>query len=325
MLSIGITTTQQQEFIMNNTPQFSNSDLQRDSLGDALNLNPEDIMSNYDGDEQQPHTLVIGNNLYRYIEEYNRDHDRDLAMALLLKSMQDDDGVTVNSMIDGDEIMTNLESIHVDTDGSIYVQVKDQDGDYFAIPVTQLVADGYEIHAASPATVTKKESIAEATLEAREKYILENRVTDIRLGDYVETIFHKHRGRVTDISEWCDAGNSNHWFRMQTPPYDKAQKMERWITILVHGGGSVCVAESRATITSKFDFVNPYADKYFRDTPSFTSLQIDLIKELAQPLVGDGDNHEYTRGICELIADIDPKGNMCQEERAEELRVELTD
>lgn len=306
-----------------NIPQFSNSDLQRDSLGDFIEMDPSDIKTFFDEQLDIPHGLEIQDRSYFYIEEHNRDYDRDLVMVLLLRALQNEDGEQMLAMIDGDEVLVTIATIEREHDGSLYVNVKDQDGDYFAVPITALRAEGYENPAASPAT--KKESIAEATLEAREKYILENRVTDIRLGDYVETVFHKHRGRVTDISEWCDAGNTNAWFRAQNPPYDKAQKMERWVTILVHEGGSVCVAESRAAITSKFDFVNPYADKYFRDTPSFTSLQIDLIKELAQPLVGDGDNHEYTRGICELIADIDPKGNMAQEERAEELRVELTD
>jgi len=306
-----------------NTPQFSNSDLQFDSIGEAIEMNPSDIKAFFDENLDSPHGLEIQDRSYFYIGEHNRDHDRDLAMVLLLRAMQNDDGIQILAMIDGDEVLVTIDTIEREHDGSLYVNVKDQDGDYFAVPITALRAEGYENPAASPAT--KKESIAEATLEAREDYILKNRVTDVRIGDYVETVFHKHRGRVTNISEWCDAGNSNAWFRMQNPPYDKAQKMERWISILCDGSGSVCVAESRVGIIPKFDFSNPYAEKYFRDTPSFTAEQIDLIKNIAKPLVDDGENLEYTRGICELIADIDGKPDMLQEVRAEELRVELTD
>ena len=303
-----------------NAPQFNNIALQEETIGETIHLFPEGITTAFEKNLVKKHILIISDVRYGYELETDRDHDRDLAMALLLMSLQGD-GININSMIDGDEINTSLIDIKEDTDGSIYVTVIDQESDCFDIPVTSLISEDYDNPAASPAT--KKESIAEATLEAREKYILENRVTDVRLGDYVETSIHKHRGRVTDISEWCDAGNSNAWFRMQTPPYDKAQKMERWITVLVHGGGSVCVAESRVGIVEKFDFSNPYADKYFRDTPSFTATQIDFIKNLAKPLVDDGENLEYTRGICELIADIDGKPDMAQEVRAEEIKAEL--
>lgn len=51
--------------------------------------------------------------------------------------------------------------------------------------------------------------------------------------------------------------------------------------------------------------------------------QIEHIKELAKLLIDDGSNLEYTRGICELIADIDGRPTMDHEDRAEEIRKEL--
>ena len=121
-----------------NKIKFSNSDLQRDSLGDVLDLNPDDIIAEHDSNSEQPHILVIGTQRYFYLEEYNRDHDRDLALALLLISLQKD-GIEINSMIDGDEILTDITDVNEYTDGSIYVTVMDQESDCFDIPITSLV------------------------------------------------------------------------------------------------------------------------------------------------------------------------------------------
>jgi hypothetical protein len=227
--------------------QFSNSDLQRDSLGDAIDINPDDIVAEYDPNSEQPHILVIGNESYFYLEEYNRDHDRDLAMGLLLQTMQNDDGVQILAKDDSDEFLAHIEIIERDTDGSIYAQVTDQDEDCFYIPITKLQADGYDMPIASPATVT-----------AQAKHV--------RLGDYVETTVHGHKGRVSGIHMvFADTGYANYWFRLQKPAYDSKQKLERWISILCDVHGSVLVAESRVKIIDKFDFTNPYAAEYFRD------------------------------------------------------------
>ena len=242
-------------------PTFSNSDLQRDSLGDTLQFEPTDIKAFYDANLDVPHGLDLLDRTYFYQEEFNRDHDRDLAMALLLKDMQDNDGVSIIATVDGNEFNAHLKSIAEEgDDGSIFVTVVDQEDNFHDINVTDLTADAFPMPAASPATVEVK------TLKEREQDTMENRTEHTRLGDYVETTAHGHRGRVTSIDEiFADTGSTNFWFRQQKPAYDKADKLQRWISILVHGGGSVCVAESRVKSVEKFDFSNPYAAKYFRD------------------------------------------------------------
>ena len=45
--------------------------------------------------------------------------------------------------------------------------------------------------------------------------------------------------------------------------------------------------------------------------------------ELAKSLVDDGENIEYTRGICELIADLDGIHNVPHVERSEQIAEEL--
>ncbi len=55
----------------------------------------------------------------------------------------------------------------------------------------------------------------------------------------------------------------------------------------------------------------------------FSKEQIKYIKKLAKSLVDDGQNTEYTRGICELIADLDGIEDVYHGERSEEIRQEL--
>ena len=55
----------------------------------------------------------------------------------------------------------------------------------------------------------------------------------------------------------------------------------------------------------------------------FTKEQIEYIKTLAKPLIDDGENIEYTRGICELIADLDGIEDVFHEERSEQIKDEL--
>ena len=45
--------------------------------------------------------------------------------------------------------------------------------------------------------------------------------------------------------------------------------------------------------------------------------------ELAKSLVDDGENIEYTRGICELIADLDGIHDVPHAERSEQIAEEL--
>ena len=50
---------------------------------------------------------------------------------------------------------------------------------------------------------------------------------------------------------------------------------------------------------------------------------VGKLKDLAKPLIDDGSNREYTRGICELIADIDGIPEVEHAVRAEQIRIEL--
>ena len=55
----------------------------------------------------------------------------------------------------------------------------------------------------------------------------------------------------------------------------------------------------------------------------FTKEQINYLKMLAEQLIDDGENTEYTRGICELIAEIDGIEDIPTDERAEQIRQEI--
>ena len=55
----------------------------------------------------------------------------------------------------------------------------------------------------------------------------------------------------------------------------------------------------------------------------FSEKQIKHIKKLASLLIDDGENGEYTRGICELIADIDGIPDVHHQDRTAEVKIEL--
>jgi len=55
-----------------------------------------------------------------------------------------------------------------------------------------------------------------------------------------------------------------------------------------------------------------------------TPEQIEYIKNTAKILVDDGDNKEYTRGIAELIADLDGKPDVDHADRSDEITIEIT-
>lgn len=86
---------------------------------------------------------------------------------------------------------------------------------------------------------------------------------DIVLGDFVETTTHKYRGRVTDVHHWCP--ESDAWLAGQQPEPLTHRKMDRWISVLVHDGGSVVVPDDLARRIEPFEFRNPWASFYFRE------------------------------------------------------------
>lgn len=91
---------------------------------------------------------------------------------------------------------------------------------------------------------------------------------DIVLGDYVETDTHGHRGRVHQVHPGYPAGSgcpeSDAWLAGQQPEPLTIYKNERWISVLVHGGGSIAVPSALAHRVEPFNFVNDYANQYFR-------------------------------------------------------------
>lgn len=95
---------------------------------------------------------------------------------------------------------------------------------------------------------------------------------EIVLGDYVETDTHGHRGRVHKVHPGYPAGfgcpEDDQWLAGQQPHPLTAYKKERWVSILVHGGGSVVVPSAFAHRVDPFPFENDYANQYFRQEDS---------------------------------------------------------
>jgi len=84
----------------------------------------------------------------------------------------------------------------------------------------------------------------------------------IRLTQFVKTKRHGHIGRVMGIANFFgETGESNSWFKLQG--LNESAKDERWVSILIHNGGAAQVPESDVEIIESFEFVNPYADRYF--------------------------------------------------------------
>jgi Asp-tRNA(Asn)/Glu-tRNA(Gln) amidotransferase C subunit len=54
-----------------------------------------------------------------------------------------------------------------------------------------------------------------------------------------------------------------------------------------------------------------------------TTEQIKYIKTIAKILVDDGENEEYTRGITELIAELDPLCEVDHGDRSDQIKHEL--
>lgn len=91
---------------------------------------------------------------------------------------------------------------------------------------------------------------------------------DIVLGDFVETNAHGHCGRVYKVHpSWpADHGcpESDAWMAGQQPESMTPYRYERWISVLVHNGGSVVVPSALAHRVDPFPFDNDYANQYFR-------------------------------------------------------------
>lgn len=234
-------------------PTFNNLDLQKDSLGDTIQLDPIDIQSSNDDNLDQSYILDIADRSYFYSDETERNNDRDLALGFLLESMQNEDGVSMYATVDGNEFACTIHAVKKDTDGTIYLDVMDMDEVFYCVSVERIQAGDYDMPQG-------------LTLDDLEKHHREHTLGNIRLGDYVETTPHGHRGRVKAINHtFSETSESDAWFERQEPAYPKSARAEKWYSILCHPSGSVMVAESRVNKIEKFDFENPWADDYFRD------------------------------------------------------------
>ena len=234
-------------------PTFNNLDLQKDSLGETIQLDPIDIQSSNDDNLDQPYILDIADHSYFYADETERNHDRDLALAFLLEGLQNEDGVSMYATIDGNEFACTIHAVKKDTDGTVYLDVMDMDEEFFCVSVDDIQAGDYDM----PKVLT---------LDDLEKHHREHTMAKMLLGDYVETGTHGHKGRVKEIHHtFSETGESNAWFDKQIPGYPISTKSGKWYSILCHPRGSVLVPESDVNKIEKFDFENPWADDYFRD------------------------------------------------------------
>jgi len=83
----------------------------------------------------------------------------------------------------------------------------------------------------------------------------------VALGDYVDAP-HGMTGRVTKIHHQCPEDKG--WIGMQSPAYSQQElARERWVSVLVHNGGSICVTENRLRMCKKFKLNNSWAGFYF--------------------------------------------------------------
>lgn len=87
----------------------------------------------------------------------------------------------------------------------------------------------------------------------------------VKLGYTVSTVRHKHRGVVYGIARTFDRlDEDDEWFDVQNLP--REARDERWISILIDGGGAVSVPESdiaEVLIQPPVYNGNPYYKDYF--------------------------------------------------------------
>lgn len=96
--------------------------------------------------------------------------------------------------------------------------------------------------------------------------------TVARLGDWVRTTAHGHVGRVTEIHHWCPEDDD--WIDAQAVPVTDEQLADRWVSVLVHGGGAIVAPIHTAVVLDEHpeQLDNTYAAVYFRtDQPAPTS------------------------------------------------------
>jgi|DEB0MinimDraft_10_1074344.scaffolds.fasta_scaffold193356_2 hypothetical protein len=84
----------------------------------------------------------------------------------------------------------------------------------------------------------------------------------VALGSFVKDINYGRIGRVVQIHTKCP--ESQAWINGQEKPYSKwEQEAERWISVLIHNGGSIVVTENRLKVIKPFKMKNNWYAHYF--------------------------------------------------------------
>ena len=85
-----------------------------------------------------------------------------------------------------------------------------------------------------------------------------NKIEDFRRGDFVMSVRHGHKGRISGFSRLTNEDAA--WVECQSIPLTIEDIQGRFVDILCHGGGAVVVPEaSCAHIPAIKYFVNLYA------------------------------------------------------------------
>lgn len=111
---------------------------------------------------------------------------------------------------------------------------------------------------------------AEALAEAIDAWVDERRGPPVVLvpvlGDWVRDQ-HAHVGRVTAIHDSCP--EAGWWIDLQVPEITDEQKSGRWVSILLHGQGSVACPIGTVVVLDELErpavLDNRWSDKYFRE------------------------------------------------------------
>lgn len=124
----------------------------------------------------------------------------------------------------------------------------------------------------------------------------------IVLGAYVRDNGYGRVGRVTDIDfsfgltsqarNSSDGGEA--WLAGQFIPVSDEQRRGRWISILVHGGGSILVPADRVEVVDPFPFVNDMAALYFGEDPE---VEVTRSSDLTQLRLLGGELRVWEPGV----------------------------
>ncbi len=83
------------------------------------------------------------------------------------------------------------------------------------------------------------------------------------LGDYIQTTQHGYLGRVYKTHYGCPQDRA--WINQQSIPVTEEQMDEKWVSVLVHGGGAIVTWASDCTVIGPIvNFVSSDGGMNFR-------------------------------------------------------------